>query len=440
MKKRTLAVLLLLAVLIAFNVTNAYADPYTDLESGWNDRHDQYYYEDGSLAKGLCFIPDEETGEEVPYYFDKTDGLLQIGWISDSFKYYDEETGRSVTETIWYYADGEGILQTGWLTLNSKNYYLDPVFYTLLLGGVYEIDSDSYCFNDAGVMQTGWTRSEISEPDPKYGPKAKRAEWRYAGDDGVLKCGWQKIDGKWYFLDPDTYLMYTDLCEIGGSHYFFGAGGEMKSGWIKHALGGSHYDWYYSGPGGALKWGWQKIGSNWYYFDYVMYTGYSEIGGKPYYFNASGAWVSKPSGWVKDGYGRWYYYSNGKALTGWQQISGKWYYFDPDARYMRSGIVNDGSKAYFLGAGGVWIKKPSGWQKTDDGCWYYFEKNKAVTGWKKINNKWYYFDGDGIMVTGWLELDGKWYYFSSGGVMKTGTVSIGGYTYYLRASGAWDGK
>lgn len=54
----------------------------------------------------------------------------------------------------------------------------------------------------------------------------------------------------------------------------------------------------------------------------------------------------------------------------------------------------------------------TGWVKTSDNKWYYFENEKTfnegkmVKGWKKILNDWYYFNEDGSMLTSSLTVDG----------------------------------
>ena len=32
----------------------------------------------------------------------------------------------------------------------------------------------------------------------------------YIGNDGIMKIGWQQIDGQWYYLDPENGVMQTN--------------------------------------------------------------------------------------------------------------------------------------------------------------------------------------------------------------------------------------
>ena len=62
----------------------------------------------------------------------------------------------------------------------------------------------------------------------------------------------------------------------------------VKTGWQK-----ADGKWYYMDKNGVMQTGWQKVGSKWYYMnkDGVMQTGWQKIGGKWYYMNGSGVWM-----------------------------------------------------------------------------------------------------------------------------------------------------
>lgn len=65
-------------------------------------------------------------------------------------------------------------------------------------------------------------------------------------------------------------------------------------------------------------------------------------------------------------------------------------------------IPNVVSDTYYFDVGGNMV---TGWVKTKDGKWYFFEnaktvdEGKMVTGWKNIDGYWYYFIEDGSMLT-----------------------------------------
>ena len=99
--------------------------------------------------------------------------------------------------------------------------------------------------------------------------------------------GWQKIDGKWYYMNSSG-AMTTVWQKIGGKWYYMNSSGAMTTGWQK--IGGK---WYYMNSSGVMTTGWQKIGGKWYYMNSSgqMVTGTQVIGGKKYVFNSSGVWV-----------------------------------------------------------------------------------------------------------------------------------------------------
>lgn len=86
----------------------------------------------------------------------------------------------------------------------------------------------------------------------------------------------------------------------------------------------------------------------------------------------------------------------------------------------------------------------SGWQKEEDGSWYYYDSDgKKVQGWQTIGKARYYFDKarDCRMATGFYKIGGASYYFmdpsytaynpDKEGRMLTGFKTIGGVKYYF---------
>ena len=75
----------------------------------------------------------------------------------------------------------------------------------------------------------------------------------------------------------------------------------------------------------------------------------------------------------------------------------------------------------------------TGWVKTADNKWYFFEnaktndEGKMVTGWKQVQNDKYYFINDGSMVTGWKQINNDWYYFAPDGVMMYNSITPDGF-------------
>lgn len=223
----------------------------------------------------------------------------------------------------WYYRNSNGSYRTGWQKISGKWYYFDPDGYYMYSDGVYRIKSSRYNFTESGAMTTGWYK----DPDSN--------SWIYSNSSGVVQTGWQKIGGKWYYLDPDSYYMYSDgMYKINGSRYYFTKSGAMTTGWYQDSYGDSWYYSNSSGvvQTGWQKIGgkWYYLDPDSYY----MYSGEIEkINGAKYNFAKSGAmttgWYEDPD------YDFWYYSnSSGVIQTRWQYINGKWYYFDPSGYYM----------------------------------------------------------------------------------------------------------
>lgn len=290
--------------------------------------------------------------------------------------------GWNFYEGNWYYAKEENTLYFGWIYLNSKWYYLDGENAGIMACNEMKKIGDSYyAFDGSGAMQTGW----VLRPEG----------WYYTDANGAQVIGWRYIRGVWYYLDgADTEHpgLMADNCtrNIGGSNFYFAAGGAMQTGWVLRPEG-----WYYADGSGAQAIGWRYVRGIWYYLDgdNTEYPGLmandslKEIAGNTYAFDDSGA---MHIGWYYDGE-NWYYFNHSEAIvSGWQAVNGYWYYLDPA------------------------------------------ENNKmANSGWRLIGDNWYFFYGSGAMATNWLALNGEWYWFSGDGAMKTGWQVAGGVWYYM---------
>ena len=329
---------------------------------------------------------------------ESTDGELKIEKQTNNQEVIipevENETETMPTHVGWYvnengdtyYYNQDGSLYYGWRYESGKWYYLDGTNVdnpgSMAADTIVKVGTQYYCFNKDGVMQSmGW----ILRPEG----------WYYANADGSLVLGWRNINGVWYYLDGNNTEhpgLMADECvkNIGGSNFYFAAGGAMRTGWLLYPEG-----WYYADADGAQAIGWRRVGNAWYYLDgnNEEYPGLmvsdctKEINGNAYIFNVSGA---MREGWYYDN-GDWYYYDHsGLIASGWRAVNGYWYFMDPD---------ND---------------------------------NKMVNyGWKLFGNYWYFFHNSGAMATNWLAVGGKWYFLSSDGAMKTGWQNVGGTWYYM---------
>ena len=77
--------------------------------------------------------------------------------------------------------------------------------------------------------------------------------------------------------------------------------------------------------------------------------------------------------WVQEEDG-WKYYASNKAVTGWKQIEGKWYFFNAEGVSQKWWVQDNGTWYYLEGSGAM---KASQWFEVD-GKWYYVDATGAL--------------------------------------------------------------
>lgn len=98
--------------------------------------------------------------------------------------------------------------------------------------------------------------------------------------------------------------------------------------------------------------------------------------------------------WVQEEDG-WKYYASNKAVSGWKQVDGKWFFFNAEG-VMQKWWVKDGNTWYYLNGNG---EMQTGWLQ-DGGKWYYLENSGAMKAsqWFEVAGKWYYVEGSGALA------------------------------------------
>lgn len=260
------------------------------MAKGWLLDGGRWYWldpADGSMATGL------NDCNGTPYIFNGSGAMISSQW--------------ALVDNNWYYADSNGLPHGGWLLLGNSWYYLDEVSGAMRTGE-YTVDNTRYYSFDSGAMASScwinlsdgvsWANSSgaLSEPLPtssdgspvvadrvgssslpgvihigdavfyadangavnvasgwimsKDASDESSNTWYCASSNGVLKSGWQYVNGAWYWMDPSTY--------------------KMKTGWLNNSG-----TWYWLQSSGAM-----------------FANGWLKIDGVDYYFNASGAWLN----------------------------------------------------------------------------------------------------------------------------------------------------
>lgn len=423
MKRRVTLILLVLAMLITFIPTAAYA---------------------GSWSKD---------GEGFWYYYDNN-GAVVKGWIYDGGYYYgDPKTGK-----IW----------TGWKTIGGYWYYFEETDHDgrMYDGGISNINGKWYYFAKKGAgtdkwgkMQYGWIRDKDYNGD---------IVWYYAdpNKDGQMATGWRKMNGKWYYFEPDEesswfgQMYWGGPCYIKGYFYYFGGenDGSLKTGWIKTKDSYGNSVWYYADPNkdSRLAMGWRKVDGKWYYFEpkadsewfqcQMYWGGPCNIKGSYYCFGDEDNGSLK-TGWVKitakNGKTNWFYAdpnNDSRLATGWKKLSGAWYFFDEQGYMARDCWAKDTTGWMWMDTNGKITR--SRWIKVE-GEWYYCKANgyMAKSEWVKDSNNWCYMDSSGKMARSrWIQYKSNWYYVNSSGYMVTGEQLIDGTWWNFGDDGKLDAK
>ena len=456
------------------------------------------------LQSTMPVLAQEKNISEKKVVENVTEEKNETGWqgiIEEGNRHYLDENGekliglQEVEEKIYLF-DEDGIVQTGWQEVEGVTYYFSEATGERYENGIYVIDDISYVFDENGLSEE--YKGENEEEESIETPESEESGedeitkdeeplteseledtkedkvvqefkgwhydkgWYYYDTNGNKLYGWQKIDGKWYYLDGNNAekpgVMLADCSYmINGRTYFFEGGGVMLTGWVRRPEG-----WYHTDVNGAMQTGWQQIGKYWYYFDaknadypgLMAVNGKKAINGYTYFFTGGGemqtGWIRYPEGW-------YYAHPGGNQKIGWLQLGKNWYYLDgKNTEYPGLMLANCeltlGKYQYAFKADGVmrtgwWFKRGagyhfydiagymrSGWVQTG-GKWYYMDpKNNNImlsNQWFRNGKYWYYLKTSGEMAKGWLSLYGNKYYLSTDGVMRTGWQNIGGSKYYF---------
>lgn len=111
-----------------------------------------------------------------------------------------------------------------------------------------------------------------------------------------------------------------------------------------------------------------------------------------------------------------------KYITGWKEIDENFYFFKETGEAVTKSTVIGGIR-YKFSSTGICKGKYTGWTKSGDKKFYYFDGVKAK-GWfwsPEVNqpNEWFYFnEKSGELTTSTITIDGKEYEFSSNGIWK----------------------
>ena len=290
----------------------------------------------------------------------------------------------------------ENVIPNGWHELGGKWYYYlggEPVMDDWIVD-----EGRRYHLNGSGEIDAGWCQIDGA---------TYYLNGQHDGYYGAAVLGWKQLGGAWYYFDPLTNgAMAADTWQPDGNGMcYLGEDGKMVTGFME--LDGETYYLFPTGKtNGTRATGWQKIGGDWYHFandgtmtvnawqpdgngmcylggDGKMVTGFMVLDGATYYLQESGKRV-------------------GTKVTGWQEIRGAWYCFDASGAMITNDWAADGGNLCYLGEDGRVL---TGWQTIDGVTYYLCERHNGSFGARSvrptyIKGQMYMFDTDGSLVTG----------------------------------------
>lgn len=228
----------------------------------------------------------------------------------------------------------------------------------------------------------------------------------YLDEDGDPITGWQELDSKIYYFDPESYAMQIRWIELADGRYYLGDDGVKRTGW--QTIDGKRY---YLGEDGAMVTGWLEQEAGFLYLNEA---------GNPH------------TGWLELEEGKYYLDENSIRQTGWLELDGNRYYLNEDG-VMQTGWLELEEGKYYLGEDGT---PQTGWQTVGEHIYYLDETGIMQTGWLELEDGKYYLCGDGTRYTGWLELGDYKYYLKDDGTLAKGKLIIDGKTYFFTSTGA----
>lgn len=244
MKKQALSALTALTIILSLPCSAYAHSGRTDSNGGHKDNKNKsglgsYHYHCGGNPAHL------HSNGKCPY--DSTEYKFENENSSSSKKKNTDSSKKSEWIGDMYWTGSE--FAKGWYSIGKKTYYFDEYGFKTT-DRAYDNDDNAYYFGNDGIMRTGWQKIDGS----RY----------FFSSQGIMRTGWRKIEGETYYFGTDG-KMRTGLRKISGSVYYFDTDGKMQTGWT-------------------------QIGDDMYYFksNGKMITGKVRINGESYEFDENG--------------------------------------------------------------------------------------------------------------------------------------------------------
>ena len=186
---------------------------------------DNFYYID-SNGKTLTGM---QTLDGKTYYFG-TGGAMHTGHYTKSGSTYFYNGFHTYGSNLrYYYEDGSIAYGFCYLKGDSGNtylYYIKPNGYRFKgssAWNIYEIDGKRYAINQNGVVYTNGNMGGF-----KSYKVSGKTQYRYFNSVGVMAEGWNSINGETYLFDIQTGYREHGLKKLGVNYYYFDKDGKFQ--------------------------------------------------------------------------------------------------------------------------------------------------------------------------------------------------------------------
>lgn len=210
-------------------------------------------------------------------YYVTNDGKKLTGWLKNDERwyYFDEKTGVMKTGFVEYegeifYLTPMGEMAVGWFQVDNAT-YLAKGNGAVVRNQIYGDGINVYLFNESGKqLKKGFkTIDNLSyyvDAQGRVASGVQKIKGKYYGFDVetyVRLFGYQKVNNQYYYFDERTGAAATKtMVDINGKTYYFGAKGVRTTGWVKY----KNSTYYFNKKNGSMVKGWKKINKKYYYF------------------------------------------------------------------------------------------------------------------------------------------------------------------------------
>lgn len=441
-----------IAAIIALFLGLSIVSYFASIDAYATDELDPYH--ENSVSQSKAEPVDVEASKTVKSGIVSENGSIYY-YINGSKQY-----GRWIKSgSIWYYAKSNGALaRNEKLKIGSYDYVFDNN--GMMYSGLFRFNNSAYLTDGSGhILKSGWKKyngkwyyaqaNGILYSNTVRTIGSSKFGFDYYGtmytnlfgfgknyflpdEDGyILTSGWKYRNGKWYYARSNGLLYVNGVYTINGEKYGFSEEGKMYTG--KFTVGGKSY--LAASSGEIYRNGWKYIDSYWYYLrsdGTLASNGKYRIDSNYYCFDNNGRMYKNKF----DHNGRHYLAASSGELfqNRWRYYNGVWYLSKSDGSLYTDGFYNVGRECFAFDSQGRMFEREFAYR----GKRYITNSRGDIqkNGWKKENNNWYYARRDGSLYYDSFYTIGKEYFcFDSNGRMLQGAFGYRDKRYITNSRG-----